>query len=232
MCGRFTTTAPADVLAEEFGLDAVAPAFAAPRFNVAPTHDVPVISAWAPTALEPMRWGLVPPWADTLAIGPRFINARAETVADKPAFRQAFEKRRCLVVGDGFYEWRRDGKRKIPMYVRLRSHRPWAFAGVWEGWLSPEGTLVKTCTIITTEPNELLAPIHDRMPAILDREARARWLDDTTADWAELLALLRPFPADAMEMFPVSTQVNKPDFDDPTCVERCEPPGTLTLPGF
>jgi putative SOS response-associated peptidase YedK len=226
VCGRFTLTAPADVLADELGL-AAAPTGLLPRYNIAPTQPVPVVTAWQRSAITLMRWGLIPSWADDPAVGSRLINARAETLADRPSFREAYQRRRCLVVADGFYEWNK-GPTRTPMYIRRRSRRPFAFAGLWDGWLAPTGALVRSCTIITTRPNELVAPIHDRMPVILDREARAAWLDED-ADLAHLHGLLCACPADTLEAYAVSTLVSSPANDRPECIRPELPGGTLPL---
>ena len=222
MCGRFTTTAPADILAAEFGLEEISAAFT-PSFNVAPTHLVPVVTGRPRCALELFQWGLIPSWSSDRGRPGQLINARSESVAQKPSFREAFQKRRCLVLADGFYEWKNQVGQKIPMYIRLADKRPFSFAGLWEGWLSPDGEVVRTCTIITTPPNELLAPIHDRMPAILPRAARAAWLE--SAD----VSLLEPYPSDEMEAFSVSTLVNSPHNNAPECIAHAEPKGTLPL---
>lgn len=221
MCGRFTLTAKPQALADAFGLDAP-PEGLEPHFNIAPSQAVAAIPNTEPRHLARLRWGLVPSWAKDPAIGHRMINARAESVADKPSFRAAFRKRRCLVVADGFYEWKRDGKRKTPMYIRMKSGDPFAFAGLWEVWKPPGATTaepLRTCTILTTTPNDLVAPIHDRMPVILPRAAWDLWLtpDDPGRDALE--SALRPFPGDEMEAFSVSTLVNSPANDRPECIE-------------
>jgi putative SOS response-associated peptidase YedK len=228
MCGRFTATAPAEILAEEFGLEELPPQLPA-RFNIAPTQPVPVVTNWSHGALELFRWGLVPSWAEDPAIGARLINARAETLIERASFRDAYERRRCLVLADGFFEWKRIGKERTPMYARLRSRRPFAFAGLWEGWLAPTGELIRTCAIITTTPNELLAPVHDRMPVILRPEARAAWLDPALRDTEPLDDLLAPYPAAEMELYPVSSDVNSPANDHPRCIAPDLPRGTLPL---
>ncbi|MFH1923901.1 MAG: SOS response-associated peptidase [Planctomycetota bacterium] len=222
MCGRFTLRAPASVVAAQFGLFEMPPF--APRFNVAPTQPVAVVRcafdepkprrelAW-------LRWGLIPSWAKDPAIGNRMINARAETVAEKPAYRAAFRQRRCLVVADGFYEWQRLGARKQPYFIRMRDDRPFAFAGLWESWQGPEQGPVESCTLLTTEPNELLEPIHNRMPVILAADDYQQWLDPAVRKPEMLEPLLRPFPAERMIADPVSTYVNSPTRDDPRCID-------------
>jgi putative SOS response-associated peptidase YedK len=223
MCGRFTLTTPLGAVALRFGVRAgLEEAGYIPRYNIAPTQTVIVIGDDGQRYLTRMRWGLIPSWAKDPAIGNRMINARAETVATKRAFRAALRKRRCLVVADGFYEWQKQGRTKQPFRIVLRSREPFGFAGLWESWLSPEGEEIKSCTIITTEANELLLPIHDRMPVILTREAEAAWLDPAIQEPTQLLPLLKPYPAEGMELYPVSTRVNNPAHDGSECMEPLE----------
>jgi putative SOS response-associated peptidase YedK len=165
-----------------------------------------------------LRWGLIPSWAKEPSIGDRMINARAETVAEKPSFRRALQKRRCLILADGFYEWRAEGKRKTPMFISLASREPFGFAGLWESWRSPTGETVRSCTIITTAPNALMESIHNRMPVILPREVEARWLDRSIEDPARLLPLLAPYPAGEMDAYEVAALVNSPRNDSPACI--------------
>jgi len=220
VCGRFTLTTNLGAIAKRFGVSRFLEEVGhAPRYNVAPTQTVIVVSDDGTRHLAEMRWGLIPSWAKDPAIGNRMINARAETVATKPAFRFALLKRRCVIPADGFYEWRPLGRRKQPVYIALKSREPFAFAGLWESWMSPEGEEVKSCTIITTEANELLKPIHDRMPVILTREAEAVWLDPTIEDPERVLCLLKPYPPDEIEVYPVSTKVNSPANDRPECIK-------------
>jgi putative SOS response-associated peptidase YedK len=160
-----------------------------------------------------------PPWADDPKVGNRMINARSETVATSGAFRSAFRRRRCLVVSDGFYEWQRQEKRKQPFYIHMRDDSPFAFAGLWEVWEGKDGTVLETCTVLTTEPNELMRPIHNRMPVILDRESYDLWLDPEMREPDPLKALLRPYPEDKMAAYPVSLLVNSPANDVPECLE-------------
>jgi putative SOS response-associated peptidase YedK len=216
MCGRFNQTASGDEVAEAFSLDE-APELA-PRYNIAPTQPVAVVGVQPKTGrrgLAMLTWGLVP--RASLGGERGFINARAETAWEKPSFREAFARRRCLVPATGFYEWQKlDAKRRQPWLIRLASGRPFAFAGLWEP--PAAGLASATCTILTTEPNDLARPIHDRMPVILDPADYARWLDPTVTGPAEVRPLLRPFPAGAMTAFPVTTAVNNPVFDDPACL--------------
>jgi putative SOS response-associated peptidase YedK len=169
--------------------------------------------------LARLRWGLIPSWAKDPAIGNRMINARAETVAEKPAFRAAFRRRRCLVVADGFYEWARGGKPRQPYFIRMHDDRPFAFAGLWESWQGPDEGPVESCTLLTTEPNELLEPIHNRMPLILGEDDYDQWLDPALQRPDALQPLLRPLPSDQMTAEKISTYVNSPANDDPRCIE-------------
>ncbi len=225
MCGRFSRSSPPQAIAEEFGVP-VDPAFATgPRFNVCPTEDVLVVARGAEgPALGTMKWGLVPWFANDPKSGARMINARAETLATTRTFREPFERRRCLVVADGFYEWKRVGDQRQPYYVRLRSRRPFAFAGVWDRWKPKDGGAPLTsCAIVTCAPNAVMAPIHDRMPVIVPPDARELWLARETPT-AELDAVLRPYPDAEMEIYPVSKRVSSVKNDDAECIRRVEPP--------
>jgi putative SOS response-associated peptidase YedK len=219
MCGRFTLATPPALLAEVFELSDVPDL--APRYNIAPTQWSPVIrsSAAAPArGLALLRWGLIPPWATDPAIGSRLINARAETVADKPAFRGAFRHRRCLVPADGFYEWAKVGPARQPWHFRRADGAPFALAGLWERWRGPDGADVETFTILTTEANDVVRPVHPRMPVILPADAYAAWLDIELTEGRHLAPYLVPAPADLLTTFPVSPRVNAPTMDDPACV--------------
>lgn len=220
MCGRFALFSPEEMLAAMFGVEGAG--FPPPSYNIPPSRSIAAVrvapEGRAKRELALLRWGLVPSWAKDSAIGNRMINARAETAPDKPAFRSAFRRRRCLVPADGFYEWRKAGARKQPYYVRMADGRPFAFAGLWERWEGPGGE-VASCVLLTTGPNDLLAPIHDRMPVILSPADYGPWLDPESQAPAALLPLLRPFPPDAMVAFPVRTLVNNPAADDPRCIE-------------
>jgi len=215
MCGRFTLQIPPELLAEIFGLLEI-PVFPA-RYNIAPTQQLAVIrqSGDGQNHFSVMRWGLIPSWAKEPSIGNRLINARCETVAGKPAFRQAVRHRRCIVPASGFYEWQGEGKEKAPLYIRLKDGSPLCFAGLWDRWESPQGEAVDSCTILTTSSNRLIAPIHQRMPVILRRESFPLWLAAETADPEILEPLYLPYPADLMEMWPVSPLVNSPRNDSP-----------------
>lgn len=217
MCGRFTRTSPRPILAEEFGVTHSVNVDLSPRYNIAPSQTVETILRDGPEKrLGPMKWGFVSPSATDTKLAP--INARAETVATTPLFRDAFRRRRCLVVADGFYEWRTDGKRKTTYFIHLRSGRPLGFAGIWTATRTSMGQGIGTCAILTCAPNELMSPIHNRMPVILPVPAREEWLDPTT-EIAALQALLVPLDADQMEAYPVSTLVNSPEHDTPECIQ-------------
>ena len=220
MCGRFTMASPGEAVAELFELPVVPEL--APRWNIAPTQAVAAVRADAAGGRElvGLHWGLVPSWAKERAIGARMINARAETVAEKPAFRAALRARRCLIVADGFYEWQKAGARKQPWHIRMRDGRPFAFAGLWERWAAGPDEVLDSCTIVTTTPNGVVAPIHDRMPVILERGDYAAWLDPGQRDPARLQPLLRPHPDVAMEAWPVGLRVNNPANDDASCLGR------------
>lgn len=218
MCGRFTLWLQFGDLVKAFP-DLAFPEFLPPRYNIAPTQNVAVVPNDGQKQVQLFRWGLVPFWAKDPSIGNRMINARGETAAEKPAFRAAYRRRRCVILADGFYEWRKEpgSRTKTPMYVHLASGQPFGFAGLWEAW-RPDDTPLYTCTIITTEPNQLLAPIHNRMPVILPRPAYDRWLDPTEQRSGSLNDLLVPYPAEEMVAYPVSTYVNSPGNDSPSCV--------------
>lgn len=220
MCGRFTLFAPGDVLARMFGVDE-APSLA-PRYNIAPSQPVAaarVSPDGSGRELALLRWGLVPSWAKDPAVGDRMINARAETVSEKPYFRSAFRRRRCIVPADGFFEWKRAAGRKQPYFVRFRDGRPFAIASLWERWEGPDGSAVESCALITTTANDAVSPIHDRMPVILAPKDYDLWLDPAIQDKEALLPLLRAFPAEGMTAFPVRFQVNNPKVDTPACIE-------------
>jgi putative SOS response-associated peptidase YedK len=202
----------------------------APRYNIAPSQPVAVVPNDGKNTLDFYVWGLVPSWAKDPQIGNRMINARAETLAEKPSFKTAFRRRRCLVLADGFYEWQRkpiaSGSRstgaKTPMYIKMTSGEPFAFAGLWETWNAPDGSRLISCNIITTEPNELVSQIHNRMPVIIPTDAYQTWLDPHERAPSELSPLLKPYPADQMVSYPVSKQVNNPTNDLPTCIQEVQ----------
>lgn len=207
MCGRFTLTLDPVELRQAFDLGEM-PEEWIPRYNVAPTQPVAVVTNEQTRAVDFMRWGLVPSWAKDISIGSKLINARGETLMEKPSFRNAFNRRRCLILADGFYEWRKQEKKgtAVPYYFHLKDRRPFAFAGLWEFWRSPEGDGLKSCTIITTEANACVAPVHNRMPVILNTQTAWDWLRGGTGE--EMLKMLRPYPAEEMAAYVVSRMVN------------------------
>jgi putative SOS response-associated peptidase YedK len=220
MCGRFSLTST-EGLVDEFEL--IEPITLAPRYNIAPTDSVSIISNRGERRVELARWGLIPHWANDLAIGAKMINARSETLAEKPAFRDAFSRRRCLVPADGFFEWRRDGKKRIPHYMRRADHGVFAFAGLWARKKVAEDEWLISCTVITGEPNDLIAPLHDRMPIIVPRDDYSRWLHPDPLPPDALDDILRPAAAAGFELFEVSQVVNSVRNDEPECVERWIP---------
>jgi putative SOS response-associated peptidase YedK len=219
MCGRFTLTIDPYHLQEAFPW-AVIPDDIVPRYNIAPSQPVAVIPNTGDNTLAMYKWGLIPSWAKDPAIGDRMINARAETLAEKPSFRNAYRRRRCLILADGFYEWKQnpDLKTKQPMYIRLQDHGPFAFAGLWEVWKTPDGADVHSCTIITTQPNSLMESIHNRMPVILPPETYSEWLTPEDRQPTQLEKLLVPYDPSEMVAFPVSKMVNSPDNDSPSLI--------------
>ena len=232
MCGRYTQTKSGEAIAATFHLSHTPDP--APRYNIAPTQPVSAIaSALEHTSIERQyrifQWGLIPSWAKDPTIGNRMINARAETAAEKPSFRTAFKRRRCLIVADGFYEWKKPvadtsvkkatkGK-KQPYYIQMTDQSLFAMAGLWESWESGDGSYIESCTILTTEPNGLMQSIHNRMPVILHAEDYDLWLDPKQQARDRLQPLLRPYEDDDMQAYPVSTTVNSPRNETATCVE-------------
>ena len=220
MCGRFSQTATPSQIAQQFAV--TDPPLFTPRYNIAPSQSVGAIRLEPDTStrkLVMLRWGLIPSWAKDPKIGFQCINAKAETVVEKPSFRSAFKKRRCLVLATGFYEWQVQGRTKQPIWIGLGSKRPFAFAGLWEQWQPPEGAPLETCSIITTEPNALMAPIHNRMPVILAPTSYDQWLDPAFQQIDSLKALLRPYPSEELTAYPVSLLVNNPRNDTSQVLE-------------
>lgn len=226
MCGRYTLTASPQAVQEAFSL-AETPDLS-PRFNIAPTQMVPIITGEARDKLTWMKWGLIPSWSKDDKGASQLINARAETIDEKPSFRSAFKKRRCLVPADGFYEWRKEGDKKKPQYIFLDDRELFAFAGLWETWKNPEGEWIHSCTIITGEPNEVVKPLHHRMAVILERDSYADWLDEETP-LPVLKNLLSPYPAAKMQTYEVSTLVNNARVDSPDLLEPNSPPQQTPL---
>ena len=208
MCGRFKLEAPFAELVALYNLNILVALNLAPRWNIAPSQDVPVVVKDEPqNRLVMKRWGLIPYWAKDAKVGYSMLNARADALTAKPAWREPFKRGRCLVVADGFYEWQRAGKAKLPWLYTVDGGKPFAFAGLWDNWKSPEGTVLSTCAIVTTEANALAAEVHDRMPVILDPAAAATWLDPKAAE-GDLLALAKPFPPERMAAVRVNPAMN------------------------
>ena len=219
MCGRFTLTADQDSFEDRFSLTGFDLGWV-PSFNIAPTQEVlTVTNDGSENRPELMRWGLVPSWTKDPKIGNRMINARSETLTEKPSFRTAFKRRRCLIPADGFYEWKREGKAKKPMLITANPGGLFALAGLWETWKQPDDSWLLTCAIITTSANEFMKSIHDRMPVILPRESEASWLDPEEQDTAMLSELLLPYDSGRMEAYEVSTLVNSPRNNFPEVIE-------------
>jgi putative SOS response-associated peptidase YedK len=208
MCGRFSITTPIEEVRRRFKVD-IADGLYQPRYNVAPGQEMPVIPEENPHQAEYFRWGLIPHWAKDAKIGNRLINARAETVAEKPSFRTPFKKHRCLVLADGFYEWDKKSPKHIPYRIILKNQEPFAFAGLCDYWKDEKGKEIKSFTIITTQANSMVSKIHNRMPVILSRDAEAKWLD-SEAGAGELKSFLKPYPSEKMEAYQISTLVNNP----------------------
>lgn len=226
MCGRYTLV-PTEHFATRFAVQSL-PEELEPRYNIAPTQVLPVITRNSPNRVELMRWGLIPSWAKDVSIGNKMINARAETVAEKPSFKRALASRRCLVPCSGFYEWRRDDKSKVPYFIFVRNTPLFAFAGLYELWKDAAGNLLRSYTIITTTPNELMENIHNRMPVILRPEDEDVWLD-AEADLGHVISLLEPFPADRMDYYRVSTAVNSPRHEGSSLIEPDQPAGMQAM---
>jgi putative SOS response-associated peptidase YedK len=220
MCGRFVLYALAADVAEEFDV-AETPGIQ-PRYNIAPTQEVMIVRSAAESGVRELvsvRWGLIPHWAKDDKMAARMINARCETIADKPAFRAAFKYRRCLIPTNGFYEWKKERTGKQPFFFGITGDKIFAFGGIWERWKSPDGREMESCSILTTESNELLKDIHDRMPLILKPEDYALWLDPQVKSADALTKLFEPFPSEFMSGRPVSPRVNSPSYDGPDCVD-------------
>jgi putative SOS response-associated peptidase YedK len=219
MCGRFTLRTPTEKLAQAFEVDEVLTVEA--RYNIAPTQNVLGVRQTADhREATNFRWGLIPSWAKDASMGARLINARSETVTEKPAFREAFKRRRCIIPADGFYEWQRTESKKQPYYFFMKDERPFGFAGLWERWKDTDGDAVESCSILTTEANELLKHFHDRMPVILHPDDYGLWLNDDVREVDSLKELLQPYTASEMRAYPVSTLVNSPGHQGERLIEQ------------
>lgn len=230
MCGRFTLTAASADLEQLIpGLQIQQPL--TPRYNIAPSQPIPTVLNQEPRRLRELRWGLIPRGSKDPALGSKLINARAETLSQKFSFRDPFRRQRCLVLADGFYEWKAQGRHKVPHYIHLQNHRPFAFAGLWDRWRDPQGQEILSVVIITTRPNAIMQPIHSRMPMILSPQHYDLWLsaDPLSSTDCQELQILQPYPAETMQAYPVSPQVNSPRIDRPECIQ---PQSQLTLFSF
>ena len=245
MCGRYVSVSSPSLLAERLHVDEVRIDDVEPNYNVTPRAEVPIVAGTKEhlRVLDRVRWGLVPSWAKDLAVGDRLINARSDGLATKPAYRRAFEKRRCLIPADGFYEWRAlpgptKKKQKQPYFIAYADREPMAFAGLYEVWkdrTDPDAEWVRSCAIVTTDANDRLAPIHDRMPVVLPERAWSEWLDYENHDTTKLAQLLVPAPSEEFVYFPVSMLVNKPENQGPELLDPVPEPepfeGALPLDG-
>ncbi len=221
MCGRFDIHSALEIIARLFGIDAVTFDLL-PNYNVAPSQNILIVVQDGKRLLIQSRWGFVPAWSKDLSTGYKMINARAETLSEKSSFREAFEKQRCLVVADGFYEWKKEGMTKRPYYIRLKSGQPIGFAGLYNIWRSPEGEEICTSTIVTTDANEMVRPLHDRMPVITPPGKYDLWLDPTVSDKDVLASILKPYPSEEMELYPVTQKMNSYKFNDPENIRPVE----------
>ncbi|RJP21214.1 MAG: SOS response-associated peptidase [Candidatus Omnitrophota bacterium] len=220
MCGRFTLITNAQLISKILQLNRT-PTLQ-PRYNIAPTQPVAAVrqrTGSEERELEFLRWGLIPSWAKDSKIGSRLINAKSETVFEKPAFRSAIRRRRCLIPADGFFEWKREGKQKQPFYIHMRDENPFVFAGLWECWKDAEGVETESCSILTTQANALMRPLHDRMPVIIHPNDYGCWLDTTVQDKETLQFLFQPYMKEQMIAVPVGSLVNSAANDCPACIE-------------
>lgn len=223
MCGRFVLKSLISFIEKEFGIT-IFWFEPKPSYNIAPLQNIAtVIHREGSNQLVELRWGLIPPWAKDPSIGNKLINARAETVMEKPSFKNAFKLRRCLILADGFYEWRKEGTLKFPVYIHLKSGKPFGFAGLHEIWAPHDGGPIRTCTIITTDSNELIKPIHNRMPVIVPKEQESLWLHPAEPHENLLPSLLKPYPSDEMEYYDVSRMVNSSKNNSPECIHPLSP---------
>ncbi len=226
MCGRFSIASDQKKVEQRFGAKIISPAPIIQRYNIAPSQAIAVITNTAPQEIQAFQWGLIPYWAKDRSIANKLINARAETLSEKPSFKQAYQQRRCLILADSFYEWEKTPNGKQPQRIGLNNFELFAMAGLWEKWVNPSnGELIQSCTIITTEVNEKLKALHHRMPVILHPNDEKNWLDDSLSP-SSRQALLCPYPNDAMQYHPISKQVNKVGYDDISLISPITPPPT------
>lgn len=214
MCGRFVRFTPIPKLIKRFKVEHLTPVDLKESYNIAPSQEILIVNKELKRQLITARWGFIPSWSKDPAMGNCVINARAETITEKPTFRHAFRKTRCLIIADGFYEWKKNGSKKSPMYIQTVSHKAFAFAGIYNIWTSPENQIIYTCAILTIQANEFIKPFHDRMPVILPKGDEDIWLNIKT-DEEDLRSLLVPYDPDEMEGWEVTSAVNRPGFDRP-----------------
>jgi putative SOS response-associated peptidase YedK len=217
MCGRYVLIADPNLIQQEFNLSSL-PDFGGMRYNIAPMQTLPVITNEKPDELSYLRWGLVPSWSKDASGAGKMNNARSETAADKPSFRTPFRRRRCLIPASGFYEWQQREHGKAPMYIHMKDREVFGMAGLWDVWKSPEGQELRTFSVLTTDANEFMQPIHDRMPVILRREDYALWLSDGDVPVSKLQALMKPYDPNVMTAYEVSKAVNRAATDSPECI--------------
>lgn len=216
MCGRFSIFTPTEILRVRFNVPRAEDL--KPNYNAAPTQNLPVILNSEPTTINLCQWGLIPRWAKEQRIGNKLINARAETLLQKPSFRNPFKKHRCLVLADGFYEWKKTSEKKIPYRISMKTNEPFAFAGIWDEWRTPNGECLRSFAIITTEPNALMKALHNRMPVILRKEDETKWLQEIDISGAQ--KMLEPYPFDDLEAYPISALVNSPRNNSGDVIKR------------
>jgi putative SOS response-associated peptidase YedK len=222
MCGRFVMISPIPVIAKRFNVEAVCLADIKPSYNISPMQEIVIINKMDTKQLVPCRWGFLPVWVKDPSMGNKMINARAETIAEKPAFRHAFKGQRCLIAADGFYEWENRQGKKYPVYISLKSREPFGLAGLYNFWKSSQEDTICTAVIITTETNELIKPIHDRMPVIIPKEKEDFWIDPANKNEEGLLRVLKPYPTEEMELYPVSPRINSGGYNSPANIEPVE----------
>ncbi|MCK4339580.1 MAG: SOS response-associated peptidase [Candidatus Cloacimonetes bacterium] len=218
MCGRFSRRMTTEEIAESFEAGQIL-CDLEPSYNVAPSQDVVAIINGEDKKLVTFKWGLIPYWSKDPSVGYKMINARAESISEKPSFKLPLKSKRCLIIADGFYEWRKEQGNKIPMFFHLKSHKPFGFAGLYDNWTSIDGEKISTCTIITTDANELMKQIHYRMPVILPKEKESIWIDSNIHDIDILLPILKPYDSNLMEMYEVSRFVNSPKNNSKECIQ-------------
>ncbi len=224
MCGRFSLLASPEEISEEFRLPIEEVSHLKPRYNVAPSQLVAVLIRNPDLKLQFFRWGLIPSWSSDASIGNNLINARSETIVEKPSFKTSFQKQRCLILADGFYEWKKNEKESYPYYIFLKNKKIFSFAGIWANWKAPDNKIIQSCTIITGQANTFMKPIHHRMPIIISQDLREEWLNPQNQNMDKLKSFLKPYPDDQMGAYPISNIVNSPKNDLKDCISPLSPP--------